>query len=36
MPGLIRRRRAEALDYSSGAHVAAAMLKNEGRGMQKR
>lgn len=36
LPGLVRRRRAEASAYSSGAHVGAAMRKDDGEGMQKR
>jgi GH24 family phage-related lysozyme (muramidase) len=36
LPGLVRRRRAEASAYSSGAHVGAAMRKDDGKGMQKR
>lgn len=35
LPGLVRRRRAEASAYSSGAHVGAAMRKDDGEGMQK-
>jgi GH24 family phage-related lysozyme (muramidase) len=36
LPGLVRRRRAEASAYSSGAHAGAAMRKDDGEGMQKR
>jgi lysozyme len=36
LPGLVRRRRAEASAYSSGSHVGAAMRIDDGEGMQKR
>ena len=36
LPGLVRRRKAEALAYSSGLHVSDAMRKDDGEGMQKR
>lgn len=36
LPGLVRRRRAEALAYSSGSHVGAAMRIDDGEGMQNR
>lgn len=36
LPGLVRRRNAETLAYSSGAHVGAAMRKDDIEGMQKR